>query len=168
MLLLPVEHTHQKSEKEGCMRERTEQCWQGEHQVRTPASVSAYMWRRIMGATLVLALVFQGLLFGSVNGALAAAGAKDWPAFELCRHEADTSPAPVSGLPLNDNLDCSRYCSFCLAAGNHIFAAPDVAVTVLSFVVSATRVWWSLAEWHFPPRTTSDLNSRPRGPPLTA
>lgn len=136
--------------------------------MRTPASVSACVWRRIVGATLIFALVLQGLLLGSINGALAAGVAKDRPAFELCRHEAAISPAPASGLPLYDDSDCSRYCSFCLAAGNHIVAAPDVAVTFLSFVVGATTIWWSLSEWHFPLRTTSDPNFRPRGPPLTA
>jgi hypothetical protein len=117
---------------------------------------------------LVFALVFQGLIFASVGGALTGSIARDtsWSAFELCLHDADNVPLPANELPA-DHSDCSQYCIFCRAADTQMLAAPEFSA-LFSLTAIATQVQWSLAEWHFPSRSSHDPNSRPRGPPLSA
>jgi hypothetical protein len=138
-------------------------------QVRTPTIVSACIWRRIVGATLVFALLFQGLIFASVGAALAGSIARDtsWSAFEPCRHNAADEPLPTNELP-TDHSDCSQYCIFYRAAGTHTPAAPEVSAVLLPLTAIATQVQWSLAKWHFQSRYGHNPNSRPRGPPLSA
>ncbi len=135
--------------------------------MRTPVTLSTCMWRRVVGAALVFALVVHALVFALASGALAGNIADDpnWPGFELCRHDADNAPAPSHGLPVSDS-DCDMHCVLCVAASAPVLAAPEFSLTFLS--AAAEKVSWSLTEWHFPPWSTRDPTARPRGPPLTA
>jgi hypothetical protein len=155
--------------KSDCIRQCTQRCWNKEHQVRAAATVTECIWRRIVGATLVLALVFQGLVFASVSGALAGSSAKDlsWPGFEVCRHDAANAPDPADELPAGYS-DCTRYCIFYRTPGTNMLAAPEVSAILLSLTAAAEQVQWLLAEWYFPSRFGCDSNFRPRGPPPRA
>jgi hypothetical protein len=135
--------------------------------VRTAAAAISRIGRRIVVAALVLALAVQGLSVALAGAALAGKLSKDspWPGFELCQHDPNSAPDPSPGLPASD-VDCDKHCIFCLVAGTHILAAPELSLSLLFFTVA--EVGWSLTERHFAPWSTRNPNARPRGPPLPA
>jgi hypothetical protein len=160
-------HSREESRSEwiACAAAPKNAALQGQ-QVATAATATPCIWRRIVGAALVLALVIQGLSFALASGALAAKLSTDlpWSASELCQHDQNSATGPSTGLPASD-ADCDKHCISCLAVGTHIFAAPELS---LRLVFTVAKLRWSLTEWPFAPRSIRSPNARPRGPPLSA
>ena len=135
--------------------------------MRTAATATARVWRRVVALALVFALAIQGLSFALASAALAGklSTGSPWPASELCQHDPSNAPDLSPALPASD-ADCDKHCIFCLAANTHILAVPEFSLRPLFFTVAELR--WSLAAWHFAPWFARNPNARPRGPPLTA
>ena len=126
------------------------------------------MWRSLTACLLICALVIQGIAFTFAGATLAAGGtgaaevgAADWAGtgFELCRHNAGTTP---DGAPTAPGAD--THCIFCLAGAN-LLGAPVWAPQCQ--VIASAITPWRLAAWRLPVVTVG-ANTRARGPPPMA
>jgi hypothetical protein len=119
------------------------------------------LWRRLIGCALAYALAVQGVLFALSSAQLAASAATDaTQRIELCLHD----PADATNLPAGDH-DSKLHCPFCLAAGQHVLAAPHVGLLLI--VADAGR---GLVRSEALQRAKSSQfrSHQPRGPPPSA
>src|SRR5215470_1781218 len=88
----------------------------GAQRVRARA---ASVWRQLISAAVVYALVVQAFAFGSLGGRFTATTepGQSSPASELCLHDS-TPSSPLSPVPQQG--DCI-HCVLCVAGGHHAF-----------------------------------------------
>ncbi len=122
------------------------------------------IWRRLVGAAVIYALLMQPLLLAMAGIQTAHAAALDEVSLsQLCLHASDGSPiAPDdhTGHPAED------HCPLCFAGAFHLLDAPrPVAVAQLHPEVSKVRQ--SACRPRLSPFARYSV-ARPRGPPLSA
>ena len=121
------------------------------------------LWRRLVSAAAVYALIMQPLLLAVVGTELAKASAIDEASLsQLCLHQTDsspTAPADPQTHPANDR------CLLCFAGAFHLLDAPEPTVSYASPEGSKVRQSTHPLEFTSPSRYCV---ARPRGPPFSA
>lgn len=121
------------------------------------------LWRRLVGAAAIYALVMQPLLLGIVGAQLAQASVlNDVTLSQLCLHNADGTPvAPAD----QEKHPAHQHCLQCFA-GAFVLGSPQSVI-----VASADREFRKLSQSGRALRLSSSSQysaARPRGPPLSA
>jgi hypothetical protein len=121
------------------------------------------LWRPLIGIAVAYAVAAQSLLIAIGGFSFPASADASRPAFTLCLHDAQDTPAVPDKAPFHPG--CS-HCIFCFAGSHHalIGSPPILFQRVDVAIVDAARV----ADARALPRPSAYSTASPRGPPLRA
>jgi hypothetical protein len=123
---------------------------------------SKRFFRPLTGIIVAYAVAAQSLLIAVGGFYLRANVGDDAPAFELCLHDAQDTPALPAG---NPNHTSTAHCIFCLAGSHHAaIGTTPVALHRVHVETDAPRA----ADRQHLPRLPAYSIAIPRGPPLDA